>query len=145
MREMSSVESTTLKRKKSRRRESMWGRKALMDEDEKQRRVKEDVVESTERSTRLSPVGKVQFQRLDAATTTAPWEAMVTLHSAGDNKRLYFLISREKEREEERSGMFLSAGKEGERWGRRPRYQRGERVWEAATNLLFCFWGFSFL
>lgn len=98
MREMSSVESTTLKRKKSRRRESMWGRKALMDEDEKQRRVKEEeVVESTERSTRLSPVGKVQFQRLDAATTTAPWEAMVTLHSAGDNKRLYFLISREKE------------------------------------------------
>lgn len=117
-----------------------------MDEDEKQRRVKEEeVVESTERSTRLSPVGKVQFQRLDAATTTAPWEAMVTLHSAGDNKRLYFLISREREREEERSGMFLSTGKEGERWGRRPRYQRGERVWEAATNLLFCFWGFSFL
>lgn len=41
--------------------------------------------------------------------------------------------------------MFLSTGKEGERWGRRPRYQRGERVWEAATNLLFCFLSSSFL
>lgn len=73
-----------------------------MGEGEEQKQVEEEevVVESTERSTRLSPVEKVQSQRLDAATTT-PWKAMVTLHSAGDNKRLYFLISRENEREEE--------------------------------------------
>lgn len=73
MSEMSSVESMMLKRKKLRRPESMWGEKALMDEGEEQKQVeKEEVVESTERSTRLSPVEKVQFQRLDAATTTLP-------------------------------------------------------------------------
>lgn len=65
----------------------------------------------------------------------------MTLHRVRDNKRLYFLISRKKRSERKRAEQgTLFNKKEGERWGNRPRYQRGERVWKAATNpLLFCF------
>lgn len=150
MSEMSSVESTMLKGKKLRRRESMWGERALMDEGEEQKQVEEEeVVESTERSTRLSPVQKVQFQRLDAATTTSPWKAMVTLHSAGDNKRLYFLISREREQEEE-SGFhglvcFFQQEKRGRGGGGGRGINVGNVFGKRQRTSLVLFWGLSFL
>lgn len=119
-----------------------------MDGDEEQKQVEEEkAVESTERSTRLSPVGKVQFQRFDAATTTSPWGVMVTLHSVRNNKRLYFLISGKKEREKE-SGFTIRYVSFKEKRGRGGGGDRcinvGNVFGRQQRTSFVLFWGFFF-
>lgn len=73
---------------------------------------------------------------------------MVTLHSAGDNKRLYFLISREKKQEEE-SGFhglvcFFQQEKRGRGGGGRG-INVGNVFGKRQRTSLVLFWGLSFL
>lgn len=104
----------------------------------------EEVVESTERSTRLSPVEKVQFRRFDAATTTSPWRVMVTLHSVGDNKRLYFLISRKRSERKERISRFFQQKRGGEVGEEAVVSTWGTCLGSGNEPLLFCFGAFFF-
>lgn len=118
-----------------------------MDEGGEQKQVEEEeVVESTERSTRLSPVGKSSVSKVGRGHNNSLESNGDVTQRWGQQEIVFSDFSRKGARRRERisqSGVFLSTGKEGESGGRRPRrYQRGERVWGAATNLLFCFGAF---